>query len=77
LPFPEGSWGQYLSHPGKDDKDEVAKEAEPDYPSCLAIAIDLSKDVTKNIAHGENNYGGRQEEGTKAYHLYGDDIGGD
>jgi len=77
LPFPERGWGQNLPHPGKDNENEIANEAEPDHPSCPTIAIDLGEDVAKDIAQGENEYGGRQNNGTEAYYLYSNDIGGD
>ncbi|GAH38131.1 unnamed protein product, partial [marine sediment metagenome] len=77
LPFPERGWRQNLPHPSKDDEDEVAKEAQPDDPSCLTITIDLGKNITEDIAQWENDYGCRQDKGAEAYHLYGNNIGSD
>ena len=66
-----------MPHPGKNDKDEIAQEAKPDDLPCPAIAIDLSQDVAEDIAYRENNDGRWGNEGAKAYHLYGNDIGRD
>lgn len=51
--LPGGCGRQLLSKPGKDDKDKVAYKTEPDNPPRLLIAVDLSQDITKNIAEWE------------------------
>ena len=66
-----------MSHPGKEDENQITDEPEPDDPSCHAIAVDLGKDIAEDIAQGENKYSRRQNEGTQAYYLYSNNIGSD
>ena len=66
-----------MPYPSKGNKNEVTDKAEPDYSSCPAIPIDLSKDITEDIAHRKNEYGSRENKKTETYYLYGNNIGGD
>lgn len=66
-----------MPYPSKDNKNKVADEAKPDYPSCPTVTVDLSEDITEDIAHRENEYGSRENKKTETYYLYSNNIGGD
>jgi len=48
-----------LPHPGEEDENQVAGEAEPDNLSGRTVAVNLGKDVAEDVAQGKNKYGGR------------------
>ncbi len=77
LPSPKRSRGQEPADPGENDEYKVTSKAQPDYALRPAKAVDLGKDVAKDVAQREYYHCGRHNDPAETNDFNGDDIGCD